>query len=568
MAVLVASLCSFNHVFAAVPSTMLASIAPQKQGDMFVVQGTTSLEEVVVLILRPNETMLEMDQLSKEQLRAGKTVTLPADSPAGTYTVKAGAGRDWAETAFEVAAKDRPEEPGPGSEPGPGPGPGGGEAGGGEAGGGNGGNGSNGSSGSSGGGNNGNNNGNNGSHGSGEATSPSAGGTVKLAVLPAGKPDASGLARAAVGQAEIQSAYDEAGKASSSPKVILEVQHTEGASGYEITLPVSFLTAGVPGSKLEIRTETGRLLLAGGMFKPDEAAGVKQVTFTITLASKDALPEKVKSAIGGRPLIDVSVMLDGHPVAWSNPDAPAVISIPYDAAPAELSNPDGITVWHIDSKGNAAPVTSGNYDAETDTVTFKTPHFSQYAVVYAVKSFSDLSGYPWAKKQVEALAAKGIVTGVTDDAFVPEAAVKRADFVLLLVRTLGLYASFEENFNDIHPDDYYYEALGIARKLGIADGSGKNLFQPDKDISRQEMMALTARALGLANKPQGSGTAASAAPFKDADQVSAYAAAAVQALLASGYIEGSGGFLHPQRSTSRAEAAVMLYRIYSQTRGL
>lgn len=508
------------------------------------------MEEVVVRILRPNQTILEMDQLTREQLHAGKTVTLPADCPVGTYTVQAGTGAILASTSFEVAGKDE-EQPGPGS--------GGGETGGGSDGGSSGSDGSGGSNG----------------QGSGEETSASpdtaqpahtADGSVKLLLQPEGKPDASGLTKVSVTLTTIRSAYDQV-QGGLSSKLILEVPEAEGSSGYAITVPASALTSLKEG-KLELQTSYGSLLLSGGMFGFNETSGAKEVTFTIASVGKDTLAEAIKSSIGMRPLIDVSVKLDGEPVAWSNPDVPVVISIPYVPTPAELNNPESITVWYIDSKGGASPVTSGSFDPAAHAVKFRTSHFSQYAVVYQMKTFSDLSGYPWAKKPVEALAAKGIITGVTDDAFVPEAAVKRADFVLLLVRTLGLTASFDQSFQDIHPEDYYYEALGIARSLGITDGVENNAFLPNKEISRQDMMTLTARALSLVNKLQIRDAAQQVSAFNDANHVSDYAKTSIQALIEKGLIEGSDGYLHPLQSTSRAEAAVMLYRIYSQTRGL
>jgi len=60
---------------------------------------------------------------------------------------------------------------------------------------------------------------------------------------------------------------------------------------------------------------------------------------------------------------------------------------------------------------------------------------------------------------------------------------------------LGLTVSFEGNFEDVKPGAYYYEAIGVAKKLGIATGSGNNQFKPQESISRQDMMVLTARAL-------------------------------------------------------------------------
>jgi len=50
--------------------------------------------------------------------------------------------------------------------------------------------------------------------------------------------------------------------------------------------------------------------------------------------------------------------------------------------------------------------------------------------------------------------------------------VKHVPTVKLLIKTLGLTTDFENNFNDVSKENYYYEAVGIARKLGITTGNG------------------------------------------------------------------------------------------------
>lgn len=49
---------------------------------------------------------------------------------------------------------------------------------------------------------------------------------------------------------------------------------------------------------------------------------------------------------------------------------------------------------------------------------------------------------------------------------------------MLLVRTLGLSASVKANFADVSTSDYYYEAVGIAKAVGITTGIGNNRFNP------------------------------------------------------------------------------------------
>ncbi|WP_217582352.1 S-layer homology domain-containing protein, partial [Lysinibacillus sp. GbtcB16] len=74
---------------------------------------------------------------------------------------------------------------------------------------------------------------------------------------------------------------------------------------------------------------------------------------------------------------------------------------------------------------------------------------SKFAVSYVFKTFEDAGVYPWAQVPIEVLASKGIINGVSETAFQPEEKITRADFLLLLMKTLGLTADFSDNFSDV-----------------------------------------------------------------------------------------------------------------------
>jgi len=117
-------------------------------------------------------------------------------------------------------------------------------------------------------------------------------------------------------------------------------------------------------------------------------------------------------------------------------------------------------------------------------------HLSKYAVSYVYKTFADIGSYAWAKKQIEVLASKGVINGTSDTTFTPQADITRADFMILLVKALGLTAEVTSNFDDVSEKDYYYEYVGIAKELGITTGVGNNKFNPKAKITRQDMMVL------------------------------------------------------------------------------
>jgi O-glycosyl hydrolase len=183
----------------------------------------------------------------------------------------------------------------------------------------------------------------------------------------------------------------------------------------------------------------------------------------------------------------------------------------------------------------------------------------------AVSKFKDVgSKHEWAIEAIGTLQAKGIIQGTTESTFSPDQNITRADFVILLVRALGLKADHTSNFADVSQEDYYYEAVGIAKKLGIISGFEDGSFQPKSEITRQDMMVIIARALKAVNKLNAIGGTDTLNDFSDASSIAAYAADSIAALVKARIIQGDGEFIHPAATTTRAEAAVAIFRIYDK----
>ncbi|MCZ8521150.1 polysaccharide lyase family 8 super-sandwich domain-containing protein [Paenibacillus caseinilyticus] len=178
-------------------------------------------------------------------------------------------------------------------------------------------------------------------------------------------------------------------------------------------------------------------------------------------------------------------------------------------------------------------------------------------------SFQDTAKYTWASSQIGELAAKGIVNGTGPNTFSPAANVTRADFISLLVRSLGLKAEPDMSFVDVSSAAYYAEAVGIAKRLGIAQGGEDGKFNPKMAISRQDMMVLISRALKAAGRSLEAGTPEDLSGFTDRGQVAAYAVDSAATLIKNKVVEGDGTKLKPLATATRAETAVLIYRIYT-----
>lgn len=179
--------------------------------------------------------------------------------------------------------------------------------------------------------------------------------------------------------------------------------------------------------------------------------------------------------------------------------------------------------------------------------------------------FKDVgSNFSWASEAIDALYEKGIIKGTSETTFDPGKNITRADFIVLLVRALGLKADIDSNFADVDKNAYYYEAVGIAKKLGIATGIDGINFNPRGEISRQDMMVLAARALKAVNKLSTNGNVEDLNSYTDVAKVAGYAADSVAALVKEGIVKGSGNSINPTGTATRAETAVIVYRIYNK----
>lgn len=347
----------------------------------------------------------------------------------------------------------------------------------------------------------------------------------------------------------------------------LTIPEQKGISAYVLQLPGFQSGNEASPGRLVLETPLGALD-AGGLFLRELAGGSGKkadIELSVAAAEKAALAEGIRQALGGRPLIRVEAKVNGKP--WANGgNTKLAVSVPYAPSAAEQARYEKLAVRTLLEDGRMMPVFNGAYDHALGAMTFSVTESGLYGIVFGEKSFADLTAAEWSRTAVEVLAAKGIIDGTAPDAYSPSAAVTRADFTALLVKTLGFAGPAESGFADISRAHLHYRELALAEKLGIVQGSGGNRFEPSAPITRQDMMVLTARALEAAESLGGGGASAEAglAAFADGGQVAEYAQESAAALVGMGLIQGADGRLQPLSNLTRAEAAVLLYRIYAR----
>jgi Zn-dependent metalloprotease len=211
------------------------------------------------------------------------------------------------------------------------------------------------------------------------------------------------------------------------------------------------------------------------------------------------------------------------------------------------------------------PAFARNVDGQT-IVDITSPHNSIYTVVQASKTFNDIEQH-WAKSDIELMASKKIVLGLTEQSFMPDKQITRAEFATILIRALGINV-IEENskFNDILATDWYVKSVNAAARVGLVLGYENGQFNPNGSISRQEMAVMIGRAMKYANTAQSiqsSGQDQSKInSFTDRGDVPSWASADIISLLNNGIMEGvTQNSFEPGSLVTRAQAVTVLKRM-------
>lgn len=180
-------------------------------------------------------------------------------------------------------------------------------------------------------------------------------------------------------------------------------------------------------------------------------------------------------------------------------------------------------------------------------------------------SFRDVTSAHWAFASVERAAELGLVTGYSDGTFRPDAAVTRAQFVLMLWRMCGKPAAAKAaSFADASAD-WYQDALSWAVENGYVNGLSDTRFGPDAPITRQQAMAILFRLNGGQSGTELTLTGIYEQTFADSTTIAAWAKDATWWAVYHELVSGVGGSrIAPEANASRAQIAAILLRYADQ----
>lgn len=179
------------------------------------------------------------------------------------------------------------------------------------------------------------------------------------------------------------------------------------------------------------------------------------------------------------------------------------------------------------------------------------------SVPTTTQTYTDMKNALWASDAVGTLTKRGIINGKTPTTFAPNDNITREEFVKLVVEAFGIYENGEETFTDVSENDWYYNYVKRAYASGIVNGINSSSFGVGQNITREDMAVILLRALEKSQVVSNHDT-----QFNDSSNISEYAKESVNKLVGLGIIQGfSDNTFGPKQNATRAQAAVMIYRI-------
>ena len=174
--------------------------------------------------------------------------------------------------------------------------------------------------------------------------------------------------------------------------------------------------------------------------------------------------------------------------------------------------------------------------------------------------FEDLDLTAWYHDGIHYCAERGLMNGVSADAFAPSATATRAMLVTTLWYLEGRpQVNYLMSFADVGQGLWYTEAVRWAASEGIVEGYSDAVFAPGDPITRQQMAVLFYRYAQY--KGWDVSARSDLSGYEDASEISAWAQSAMSWANAEGLVTGvSAEALTPRAAATRAQVATMLMR--------
>ncbi len=174
--------------------------------------------------------------------------------------------------------------------------------------------------------------------------------------------------------------------------------------------------------------------------------------------------------------------------------------------------------------------------------------------------FSDISTHLWAEESIYYLVSMGVISESNDKLFNPDRNITREEFLKMIVTAFGLLdKNATASFSDVPSDAWYYPYVASGVKYGIIMGNSDGTFGTGTQISRQDMAVMMERVLEKLGYPDSENKSDF---FADYNSISDYAKNAVVNMQNLGILNGMGNNMFmPNNPATRAQSAKVIYEL-------
>jgi len=171
-------------------------------------------------------------------------------------------------------------------------------------------------------------------------------------------------------------------------------------------------------------------------------------------------------------------------------------------------------------------------------------------------NFKDIVKH-WARDEMLELSYMDIMKGYNSTTMLPEKSISREEYVAMLVRAIGIPTDdeFVESYNDVTDKHWSHKYVTAAKEHGLLSVFSGYYFYPYREITREEMAVITAKAV------QNADINGDKLSFKDIPQYYRYKDS-IDLVTALGIIKGlPDGSFGPKGKATRAQAAAVIGRV-------
>ena len=176
--------------------------------------------------------------------------------------------------------------------------------------------------------------------------------------------------------------------------------------------------------------------------------------------------------------------------------------------------------------------------------------------------FTDVKTRDWFYDSVVYVYENGLMDGVSGTLFDPDGTVTRAQLVTMLWRLDGEPSvNYALPFTDVSVGEWYAEAVRWAAGEGIVNGVSETEFAPNAAVTREQLAAILHRYAQHKGYDVSIGESTNILSYSDFASISEYAISAMQWVCGEGIITGvTESTLEPQGTATRAQSAAILMR--------